>query len=74
MYTVHAKRKRTSFPDIQDAVIFAREQAKNAPNLAAATVAIWDERNVVVAVVTDDANGLTVHRLATWPRDAACAY
>ena len=60
-----------NFDDIDSAVIWARERAGAAARHI--TVSIW-QRTVVIAVVTDDANGLTLHRFKTWPKDLECAY
>jgi hypothetical protein len=73
-HTPRFRVRGTYFDRLQDAVIHAREYARNLKNNYA-TVPIIDNANyVVVAVVTDDANSLTVHRLATWPTDEECAY
>ena len=68
---VYGIRKGKKFATAQDAVIFAREKAKDIGS--GLVVPVW-YGGVAIAVVTDDANGLTVHRLATWPEDEDCAY
>lgn len=70
---LYGMRKGRKFTSLQDAVIFAREAARDmAPR--GYVVSIWEDSVVVIAVVTDDANAITVHRLATWPEDVECAY
>lgn len=69
---VYAPRKVKKFENLQDAIIAAREYAINAPT--GSVVAVWDSAPLLIAVVSDDANGITVHRLATWPDDVECAY
>jgi hypothetical protein len=55
-----------SFPTVDEACAHAREQCVNGGR---DSVAIFDNRRMVyVALVSDDANGITIHRLATWPR------
>jgi hypothetical protein len=53
-----------AFDSLQDAIFAAREKARSWPM----PVAIYNEAQVVVGVVTDDANGLTVHRFVPWGR------
>lgn len=69
---VYGNRKGRKFSDLQDAVIFAREKVKDIGN--GQVVSIWEDGLVVVGVVTDDANGLTLHRLKGWPEGVVCAY
>ena len=73
-YTVvwNAGRCKRVCRSLQNAIILAREKAIDGDMYDAVTV--WNEQNLTVALVTDDANGVTVHRLATWPADAECAY
>ncbi len=71
-WAANYKQKVNGFATLQDAVIFARERAVSTTNVDI-PVAVW-KGLVVVAVVTDDASGLTVRRLNTWPADETCAY
>lgn len=66
--------RRAKYASVQSAVIFAREKAIDHTGWAGRVVTVWDGRGVVIALVTDDANGLTVHRLATWPAGVESSY
>lgn len=68
---VYGVRKGKKFETLQDAVIFAREKVKDISG--GMVVAIWEE-GLVIGVVSDDADSVTVHRLKNWPEDAVCAY
>jgi hypothetical protein len=68
---VYRNGKGKAFANLQDAVIFAREKAKSIGN--GQVVPIW-MGGLVIGIVTDDANSLTLHRLTGWPEDAVCAY
>jgi hypothetical protein len=55
-----------TFTDLRHAVMFAREWVQHGERPI--PVVIWDDPAcVVIGVVTDDANGVVVHRLKTWP-------
>lgn len=56
-YAQHGKRFCTLVEGLRFAVDTAKVISSLMPPL------VWDEAGVVVAVVTDDANGLTCHRL-----------
>jgi hypothetical protein len=65
-YTVgRGKRK---FASARTAVLAAKEAARNMPT--GAVMPVWRNGQIVVAVVTDDANAITVHYLAAWRDDA----
>lgn len=51
---------------IEATVALAEAMIKDYP-LAFQATTIWDANTVVIGVVSDDANGLTVHKLAGWP-------
>ena len=56
--------------DIETAIQLAKEKVVSMEGAASALV--WEDSLVVIALVTDDANGLTIHRLGTWPEDLEC--
>lgn len=58
---------RGAFMAVADAISQAKTYATR--QRAGCPVAILDGRDVTIAVVTDDANGLVVHRLRGWPAD-----
>ncbi len=67
-FMVISKAGRESVNTITDAVTMAKFRA-GAQDMKT-PVAIWDiYREVVAAIVTDDANGLALHKLA-WPQSA----
>lgn len=59
--------RRVPCVSINDALATARERAVDHTGWSGRVVTVWDDRDVVIALVTDDANGLTIHRLASWP-------
>lgn len=65
-FVVTHGNRRWSRPTLADAVGHAKYIARGLI-MEVAVVSVWDaERRVTAAVVTDDANGLKVHKLA-WP-------
>jgi hypothetical protein len=68
---VFGSKKSKEFDDLIAAVLFAREKAKEAAN--GHVVPVWSN-GLVIAVVTDDANGLTVFPLDAWPEDVPCCF
>lgn len=72
-YEVIYGRRGAKFEQLQDAIIFAEDKALAGPSSHSQAVTVWDDAGYVIAVVTNDTNGLTVHRLATWPEHEPCA-
>lgn len=69
-YEVIGPRRSHTFNNLRDAVGRARMAVKNVSRSSDATALIWDNTiGVVIGLVTDDANGITVHKLKDWPED-----
>jgi hypothetical protein len=61
---------RDGFTDLGRAKEFAMETKRNqAVGQSEVPIAILNRSRVCIAVVTDDANGLTLHRLPGYPRE-----
>lgn len=70
---VYGHDRQKTFDNIQDAAMFAREKAVNtAPSRA---IVIFNVSiGAVIGLATNDANGLVIHRLESWPKNLECAY
>ncbi len=66
MYEVFGWGSPHRYTDLNEAVERARAIAKQITTQAPAIIRDIG-RQLIIGVVTDDANGVTLHKLATWP-------